>query len=177
MNQIKKYFFIASLCLLIFSTSCSSFSLNIDKQPLDKAKEAICDFDIPLGYQTQFVVSIGDMPIISLIGKNENSHIYLVGLPENADIDLSNTSQPVGVLVGRDDDSQKKVWVVDKKNVMIRGQETLLVISEGVSGEGQSYMEMTAIFNGNSGSALVNISSPTSVWDQSIADTFLASLK
>lgn len=69
-----------------------------------------------------------------------------------------------------------EVRVVERQPCQVRGQETTLVVSEGVSHDGQRYRSASALFEGNDGLALVNISGPANTWDQAMVDTFIESL-
>ena len=66
--------------------------------------------------------------------------------------------------------------VIETRSVIVRGQEASLAISEGVSGEGETYRQATLAFQGEGGPALLTLSEPTSRWDQEMVDAFIASI-
>jgi hypothetical protein len=59
----------------------------------------------------------------------------------------------------------------------VRGQETTLVINEGVNSEGVTYRWVTAAFQGKGGPALLVISEPVTRWSQETVETFIASIR
>ena len=52
-----------------------------------------------------------------------------------------------------------------------------VLVGEGINSQKQSYREVTALFQGRGGPALVSISSPASQWDWEQVDLFLASVE
>jgi hypothetical protein len=66
--------------------------------------------------------------------------------------------------------------VVETRPATGRGQETTLVINEGVNSEGVSYRQVTVAFQG-SGPALLVISEPVTRWSQETVETFIASIR
>jgi hypothetical protein len=67
--------------------------------------------------------------------------------------------------------------VVEKRQVSIRGQQTSLVISEGVNSSDQPYRQATATFQGKNGPALLVITEPTERWDMARVEQFIVSMK
>ena len=57
------------------------------------------------------------------------------------------------------------------------GQQTTLIIGEGVNGDNVPYRTASALFEGKGGQALVNISMPSASWDQAVVDEFIESLR
>jgi hypothetical protein len=66
--------------------------------------------------------------------------------------------------------------VVETRPATVRGQETTLVINEGVNSEGVSYRQVTVAFQG-SGPALLVISEPVTRWSQETVETFIAFIR
>ena len=174
MKYKQNSFFLISLILLAFTASCTIVLPAGSKTVVTDKQTPICNYDIPQGYTEQFKVSIADMNVISLIGEEESSHIYLVGLPNNVEIDLANNS--IGVLVSRNDNERQMLQTVEKQTVTIHNQQVTLVISEGENGNNQRYREASAVFQSDAGQTLVTISSTITNWDQEMVNKFLTSL-
>jgi hypothetical protein len=71
----------------------------------------------------------------------------------------------------------RKIEVVDQVPATIRGQETTLVVSEGMNHDSQPFRQITAIFPGDGGQAMVVFERPADQWDQAEVDTFIASIR
>jgi hypothetical protein len=66
--------------------------------------------------------------------------------------------------------------VLGSQSGIIMGQEVELVTSEGTNHEGQADRQVSAIFQGNGGQAMVMFERPVESWDQAEVDGFLASI-
>jgi hypothetical protein len=51
-----------------------------------------------------------------------------------------------------------------------------MVISDGVTSEGETYRQVMIAFEGNGGPALVMLSEPVARWNQEQVDAFIASI-
>jgi hypothetical protein len=174
----KTTFFLGLFTALVFLSGCTA-NLQVSNQAEDIAAAAheITDYDLPEGYSEQFSVRVNEYLLVSLTGKTESNHIYLVQAPENSKVDPDQLESQINSADQTKRQRIQKVKVVDQKPVAIRGQQTTLVISEGVNGEETPYRTASALFTGKHGPALVNISAPTAQWDSTLVDTFLASLE
>jgi predicted GH43/DUF377 family glycosyl hydrolase len=105
---------------------------------------------------------------------NGRTHIYLMQAPRALVLDKNELERQMSVASGTD--QWTEVTVIETQSCQIRGEEATLVISEGVSHTGQRYRSANAVFDGNEGTALVNISGPATEWDQEMVDSFIASL-
>jgi hypothetical protein len=74
-------------------------------------------------------------------------------------------------------DQWSEMAVIETTPCQIRGEDATLVISEGVSHDGSLYRSASAVFVGNGGTALVNISGPAANWDQAMVGAFIESLQ
>jgi len=73
------------------------------------------------------------------------------------------------------DNSRAKV--VEEKPVTIRGQETMLTTSEGISSDGTPYRTAIATFQGRGGPAFVMIAGTLDEWDTAMVENFIASIQ
>ena len=74
-------------------------------------------------------------------------------------------------------DRWSEVTVIEMRPCQIREEDATLVISEGISHDGHLYRSASAVFAGNSGTALLNISGLAEIWDQTMVDSFIESLQ
>ena len=173
-NLSLKFIIVLTLLGLFCLAGCSIPSLLIN--PNDNL-EKICSFEVPEGYDLQFVVELNGNPMISMSGPEESDHIYLVQLPDEININLNDLDKPMGVMLGRQEKDASEPTLVERKTVSICGQNVSLMVSEGINAEKQAYRQNTAVFLGKHGAALVNISSTVAQWNQPMVDKFLASIQ
>ncbi len=111
--------------------------------------------------------------LVGYNGSDGHSHIYFVQVPDSIHVDPASLERQVNPR----SDRPARLQVIERGEVSIRGQVVPYEISEGTNGDGQAYRELSAIFQGKGGQAMVNISSPSASWDKTMVDSFLASIK
>lgn len=66
---------------------------------------------------------------------------------------------------------------MDSQPCQIRGQETTLVVSEGVSHHNRRYRSASALFEGKTGPVLLNLSTSAESWDEEMVQSFIESVE
>ncbi|KAA3664359.1 MAG: hypothetical protein DWQ04_06130 [Chloroflexi bacterium] len=170
-------------CLLLVAGGCVGLrtvayavTQVVDSDPImvSEVSGSIVDFALPAGFGNGYVAQVAGYSLVSYMAEDEHTHIYLIQAPPSLKLDRSALEQQANQAVGSND--WNDVTVVERQPCNIRGDETVLVVSEGINHDGNRYRSASAIFAGNEGLALVNISGPTVNWDQEMVDTFMASL-
>lgn len=134
----------------------------------------IADYTLPARFGEGYAVEVADFSLVSHTAADGRTHIYLLQAPASQLKDRQQLEQQMSLTTGTNGWSE--IRVIESQPCQIRGEETTLVISEGISHDGQRYRSASAVFEGNQGTALVNISGPTANWDQAMVDTFIESL-
>jgi len=174
---------VVALCLLLsvggyvgLRTVAQVVTRAVDSDPATVAdvSHTIADYTLPDGFADGYVAQVVDYSLVSYTANDDHTHIYLMQAPPSLKLDRAALEQQANQAVGSN--GWEKVTVIERQPCQIRGEETTLVISEGVSHDGSRYRSASAVFAGNEGLALVNISGPSANWDQAMVDTFIASL-
>jgi|GEM_PF-882662 len=176
-NSISKTILLFSV-LIIVTLGMSGCTILQAENLYDDAKNVarmIASYDMPKGYSEQFAVEMLGYQVVSLIGPEESSHIYLIQVPQGIEL-TPDQLQQARIMDNSDTIEPKQMQFVENRPVVIRGQSVTLVIQEGLNSENQPYRSATALFEGRNGPALVNISAAITHWDQALVDAFLASL-
>ena len=170
------------LCLgaagwLAFRSTGRVLSQAIDDDPEKVAivSDNIANYTLPSDFGEGQAVRLANFSMVSFTAVDGRTHIYLMQAPASLPIDRDELESQMSIASGTDQWSE--VSVVDTKPCQIRGQAATLVISEGVSHDGTLYRSASAVFVGNGGTALVNISGPAANWDQTMVDSFIESLQ
>ncbi len=158
--------------LIIVLTACSAGNTGVDK--VSNSASEIADFDLPAGYVPEFTASLMGYTVASFRLDDGHSHLYLI--QSEKDADGEKLAQMLDELVPGASDPQTRITVIETHPVTVRGQETTLVISEGVNSEGESYRQATVAFPGKGGPALLVLSEPVESWNQEMVDAFIASI-
>ncbi len=177
MNKTTKTILIlAGGLLLVFLAGCRSGGTSVvtDNNLVTQAASRIADFDLPAGYSAEFSASLMGYTAASFRPNDGHSHLYLIQSEKDADGEM--LAQMLEELVPGASDPQTRMTVIETRPVTVRGQETTLVISEGINSEGEAYRQATVAFPGKGGPALLVLSEPVESWNQESVDAFIASI-
>lgn len=167
---------IIALILLAGLSACGSTpsSDTTNDQVLDAASE-IADFVLPDGYRADFSVSLMGYTLASFRPDDEHSHLYLIQSEKESDGE--KLEEMLEQLAPGANDPQSRMTVIETRSVTMRGQETALVISEGVDSDGGIYRQATIAFQGKGGPALLLFSEPIAKWNIETAEALIASVR
>ena len=170
MNLFKKTLFAAGAVITLLSLfACSA------NQPTPDATAAIADFDPPAGYTSEFSTSMLGYSVVAYKGQYGPSHLFLIQSEKEADGD--ELAKMLAQLVPGSSSADTRMTVIENRPVIVRGQETTLIVSEGVNSENVSYRQISVAFEGKGGPALLLFSESVDAWDQEAVDSFLQSIR
>ena len=169
MNLFKRTLLITGIVITILSIfGCTT-------KAGDDAVSVIADFDLPAGYSADFSSSMLGYTVATYKGPNEPSHLYLIQSEKESDGD--ELAKMLAELAPGSSDPDSRMTVIEKRPVTLRGQDTTLIVSEGINSEDVPYRQITAAFEGKGGPALLMLSETVGAWDQAAVDEFLSSIR
>lgn len=176
MNTVTKILIVV-LILTTLLTACAS-KPNANKSIVSRVAEKIAGYTMPEGYSEELGVDLWGYQLVSLKGKTENCHLYLVQAPEDNEIDIESLKEQAREMQGTQKaDRYTRVETVETRIVTVRGQEVPMVVGEGVNSNNETFREVAVVFEGRGGPALLSISSPVDQWDWNLVDAFIVSLE
>lgn len=152
------------------------FNNVLESEPasITEVGRAIAEYDVPDQFSEAYAADVAGFSMVAYHDRATDGHIFLMQLPDSAELDPITLEQQFRRASGTE--ALAQVAVVQHVPFRIRGQETTLVISEGFNHDNEHYRSASALFDGKSGQALVNISGPAAGWDQTMVESFVASL-
>ena len=139
----------------------------------------IADFEVPEGFGSPYGVHFGDVSIVAYKSQSETSHLLLAQFPEGTNINVDEMLQEIKEGTG----DPNNIWygtettLVEQKPISIRGQQTMLNISEGISSDGVAFRMATAKFAGKGGPSLLIVAGPIVEWDDGMVEAFIESIQ
>jgi hypothetical protein len=170
---------IAVLGLTIFRSAAVSVLSDVQAEPGEAAQVAaeIAEFTLPAGYTSAVATQIAHLEVVGYNSPSGNSHIYLFQLPPFLHVDQAELERQLQSATESEGNAQiVDMKVIEQQAVTIRGQATILVVSEGTNGAGGSIRSASAVFAGNDGQALLSFSGPASEWDAALITDFIDSM-
>jgi hypothetical protein len=161
--------------LAFLLTACgvnATMNTNVDKVTSTAAE--IAGFDLPVGYSPEFSASLEGYTLVSYNPSDGHSHLYLIQSEKESDGE--KLASMVGQIAPGSYDPQTRMTIIESHPITVRGQEVTMVISEGVTSEGETYRQVMIAFQGNDGPALVMLSEPVARWNQEKVDAFIGSI-
>ncbi len=150
--------------------------INSNPTTVAEVGQSISNYTLPDGFTNGFSTRLLGLSAVGYNGTDGHSHIYLLQMPSYINIDQTEMERQLSQATGNTD-KYTKVTVVGEEQANLRGQETTLTVSEGINHDNQPYREVSGLFPGKGGQALVVVSMPTGSWNQDLVDNFLASIK
>jgi hypothetical protein len=141
--------------------------------------EEIATITLPDGFGSPYGMHLGEITSVGFASQSKNTHILLSQFPQGT---TANTEEMFKRMTQAAVNPQSR-WnegrttVIEEKPVVIRGEETSLVISEGISSDGTHYRSAVVTFQGNKGPALLMIAGPVKEWDSQMVEDFVASIQ
>lgn len=171
MNPMKKLTFtLVWVGMLLMLAACTADT----NQTADIAAD-IADFDLPAGYTADFSAAMSGYSAVAYSPGDGRSHLYLI--QSSQDDDGAALEKSLTTLVPGASDANTRTTVIENRPVTVRGQAVTAVISDGINSENEHYRQIMVVFQGKGGPALLALSTPVNTWDETLVDTFLASIR
>ncbi len=151
--------------------------LQSDQERVLEVSADIAEYDLPGDFENAYAMQAGGFDLVSYTGQDRHSHVYFFQLPGGVRLEESLLERQFNQFSRDQANDNRHTTPVSQMAATIRGQETTLVVSEGVNSEGQAFRQATAIFEGKGGQALVVFERPVSSWDVAEMETFVASIR
>jgi hypothetical protein len=152
-----------------------SQTIDPDRAQVTTVSDGIAFYTLPSNFGEGQAVQLPSLSMVTFTAVDGRTHIYLMQTSKSLPIDRAELEQQMSLASGTD--QWNELTVIERNPCQIRGKDATLVISEGVGHEGTLYRSASAVFDGNGGTALVNVSGPTANWDQAMVDSFIESLQ
>lgn len=146
----------------------------------------ITEYELPAGYRElmgfnmmgakMVMISSGDLAASTGGGMPDSLLIMLMQAPGAADEAVTMREQMLARMGGQYGMGGSKLQPVGTLDSVIRGQDVVLDVSEGVSGDGTEIRMLSGVFEGKGGQALLAVVAPVAAWDEAALNAFLASM-
>lgn len=166
--------------------SMGSILKNIDANTTENPEEVaimaagIADFEPPAGFGNPYGMKVLNITAVGYFSQDTSTHIFLTELPKNLNLNVEEIMQSLQEQSGKGQVTVNggQFVSVEDRSVIIRGQQSTLIIKEGDSSEGENVRVGTVTFDSKQGNqAILMISGKASSWDDALVNDFIASIK
>jgi hypothetical protein len=150
-----------------------------DPQDVEKIAAEIADFDLPSGYGSPYGMHFADFTSVGYASQSGNTHIFLTQFPQGTSLNVDEMLR----MMKQGSVLESPWWsaemtTTEQKPVTVRGQESMLSISEGQTSEGETFRVATVAFQGKGGGpALLIVAGPMDEWDTEPIEALIASMR
>ena len=150
-------------------------SVVTDAEQIAQLRQEIIDYTAPEGYTEIGLRLLGFKALMMSDHDRSPETFIIMSFPSDFDISQDEIDQAMQQVNQQD---QATAWqVVETQTVSVAGQEVDLVTLEGSSVDGFTRRKMQCAISGSAGLIAIQIEGNTDGWDQTLVDTFLASLR
>lgn len=152
-----------------------------DPENVTKIAQSIATYDLPAGYEQIGFDILSIKYIFMMPGDNQAPMIMLAQFPDSMVGNQEELAREMESSMARQTgQGAADLQVVEQKTYTIRGQQVETVIMDGVADiEGQSVdiRQMIIVFDGKEGMAALMFYGAKAGWDQTLVDSFIASVR
>ena len=143
--------------------------------------QQIADYDVPADYEEMLAMNVMGIKMVA-IGSTTPSPsfmmIVLMQFPRGLGVTQEEMERQIEQAMARQgglgDADMTIVW---QEETTIKGEPVTLTVREGTTGGGEHLRQMSGLFPGKGGPAMVMVIGETAVWDQPAVDLFIASIR
>ncbi len=176
MNKIGWMMVIGLIVLLAASCQVDVPRLTTNTTRIAQLAAEIADFDLPVGYKPEYGGNWQGATLVTYHVGNGPRHMMFLQAEEGSDLAEMSTEAALAE-VSSNESYYSGLEEVEVREVVIRGETTSMIVSEGRNGEGLAYRQVTAPFTGHSGPALVSLTGSIDEWDWAEVEAFLGSIR
>ena len=177
---------LAGLCLvaciagvLIFGVIGRNVSQGIEANPQDVSEKTaeIAEFDLPAGFEPRSSIHLLGISAVVYEAPATSSAIVLLQIPMDGDLSDANVRQLQEQMESQYGQRLRDLKIIDQYETTIRGEPGQVVVQEGTTDNGETYRQMSVIFQGQGGLAMLSAFGPAGSWDQAAYDQMVESIR
>ena len=172
---------VAGLGLTLLGTRLAGRAFITSPQRVHLVGSQIADYTVPSGYEEMFAMNLMGIKLVAIGPVTPTDHlmtIMLMQFPSGLEISREEMERQVQQALSRQIGlGSADMNVVGHQEATIRGETVDLTISQGTTGSGDQLRQVSGLFPGDGGPAMLIITGDETAWDQATVDRFIASIK
>ncbi|UCC87670.1 MAG: hypothetical protein JSV81_22920 [Anaerolineales bacterium] len=156
-----------------------AFITNPDR--VQAVGRAIADYEVPPDYEEIFAMNIMGVKMVAIGPADPAADILLIMLmqfPGGVDISREEMERQVRRALARQTGlGSADMTSVGQEEVVIKGETITLEVREGANDRGQNLRQISGLFQGKGGPAMLMVTGEVASWDQAMLDRFIESIR
>ena len=172
---------VAGLGLTLLSTRLVGRAFITAPQRVHLVGSQIADYTVPPGYEEMFAMNFMGIKLVAIgpvAPATDFMTIMMMQFPSGLEISREEMERQVQQALSRQIGlGSADMKAIGHQEATIRGESVELTISQGTTDSGEQLRQVTGLFQGDGGPAMLIITGQEAAWDQEAADRFIASIK
>ncbi len=141
----------------------------------------IAEYDVPPGYQEMFAMNVMGLKVVAIgpsAAASDLTMIMLMQFPAGMEMNREEIQRQVERALARQTGlGSADMTRVGEEQTVIKGESVTLTVREGGTERGENLRQISGLFRGNGGPAVLVIMGDASAWDQVMVDQFIDSIR
>lgn len=172
---------VAGLGVALLGTRLIGRALITDPERVQTVGREIADYDVPPGYEEMFAMNVMGMRVVAIGPSGAASEFMmfmLMQFPGGMQLSREEMERQLQQALARQVGmGRADMQVVGQEETVIKGEPVTLTVREGSAESGERLRQVTGLFSGKAGPAMLMIMGDVSGWDQAMVDDFVASIR
>jgi hypothetical protein len=172
---------VAGLGLTLLGTRLAGRAFITAPQRVHLVGSQIADYTVPSDYEEMFAMNLMGVKLVAIGPVAPTDHfmtMMLMQFPSGLEISREEMERQVQQALSRQFGlASADMKVVGHQETTIRGETVDLTVRQGTTGSGDQLRQITGLFQGDGGPAMVIVTGDEAAWDQATVDRFIASIK
>jgi len=148
-----------------------------DPAEIQHVADQLADYQLPAGYHEEFVMDLFGIKALFITHSSTNSVIMMMQFNENLFGDVEQAREQFQDTFLQQFQGEAITFTpTGQQQVIIRGQETTLLIYEGSDSDGNQYEQWVTVFDGKNGTVMLMIYGAEGSLNQTELISFLDSI-
>jgi len=172
---------VAGLGVALLGTRLAGRAFITNPDRVAQVGGEIAGYDVPPGYEEMFAMNVAGIKMVAISPAEPVADFMVIMLMQiSAGMEISREemerqmeralAQQIG-LGGAD------LEVVGQEQAFIKGESVTMTVREGVADDGDRLRQVTGLFQGRGGPAMLTVMGKETAWDQPLLDRFMASIR
>jgi hypothetical protein len=149
-----------------------------DPAQINQVSDQLADYDLPPGYEEEFVMNILGIQALFITNKFDGAMITMMQFNSNIYGDSEATRQQFqDTFLQQFQTNEINFTPVDQRQIEIRGEQTTLYEYEGTDSQGNQFRQWVSVFEGKNGSVFLMIVGSKSTWNDAEMEAFIQSIE
>lgn len=148
-----------------------------DPAQINQVSDELADYDLPPGYEEEFVMNILGIQALFITNKFEGAMITMMQFNSNIYGDSEATRQQFqDSFLQQFQTNEIQFTPVDQRPIEISGDQTTLYEYEGSDTQGNQFRQWVTVFESKNGSIFLMIVGSKSTWNDAEMEAFIQSI-